>query len=50
MHVFHLRLTCSGKAIPVLFPAEDQTARLEGFADDHQRDARCVNHGCRWQC
>ena len=32
VHVFHLRLSCSGKAVHVPFLVEDQTAFLEGFA------------------
>jgi transposase len=37
VHVFHLRLSCSGKAVHVPFPVEDQSALLEGFAIAFER-------------
>lgn len=32
VHLFHLRLSCSGKAVTLVFMAPDQTAFLEGHA------------------
>ncbi|MFQ5382124.1 MAG: IS21 family transposase [Dehalococcoidia bacterium] len=37
VHIFHLRLSCSGKAVHVPFLIEDQTAFLEGFAVAFER-------------